>query len=74
MLHILTPIVHFALWVFFRNTDVRGRNRVPRDRPLIFVANHPNVMLDALLLATSVVGNVPRFLGKSTLFKNPLSA
>jgi glycerol-3-phosphate O-acyltransferase/dihydroxyacetone phosphate acyltransferase len=74
MLHILRPIVRFALWVFFRNTDIRSRERVPRNRPLIFVANHPNVMLDGLLLATAVAGDVPRFLGKSTLFKNPLSA
>lgn len=70
---LLFPIVRFALWVFFRRIDVRGLSDLPRDRRLIFVANHPNVMLDSLLLAAFSPGN-PLFLGKSTLFKNRLYA
>ena len=68
--HILRPIVWLAPWIFFRKIDIRGRDRVPADRPLIFVANHPNVMLDALMLGLYAPGEIPRFLGKSTLFKN----
>jgi len=71
---ILFPIVRFALWVFYRRTEVRGRERVPTDRPLILVANHPNVMLDSLILGAYSPGRVPGFLGKSTLFGNPLYA
>jgi len=72
--HLLYPIVFFALWVFFRKIDVRGRDQTPRGRPVIFVANHPNVMLDSLILALCIPGRYPRFLGKSTLFKRALYA
>lgn len=74
LLYLLYPIVRFALWVFFRRLELRGRDQVPRGRPLIFVANHPNVLLDVLLLAALVPGKFPRFLGKSTLFENAFYA
>ncbi|MCZ6632455.1 MAG: lysophospholipid acyltransferase family protein [bacterium] len=74
LLFLIRPIVRFALWIFFRNVDLRGHGQVPQGRPVIFTANHPNVMLDALLLSRFAPGETPRFIGKSTLFKNPLYA
>ena len=74
LLRILSPVIRFALWVFFRKIDVKGREHLPGNRRLIFVANHPNVMLDSLLLGACVPGQTPFFLGKSTLFKNRLYA
>ena len=73
LLYILRPIVRLALWIFFRKIDVRGHDRVPSDRSLIFAANHPNVMPDTLILGLTLPPD-PRFLGKSTLFKNPFYA
>lgn len=72
LLYLLYPLVRFALWVFFRRLEVKGRELVPPGRPLVLVANHPNVMLDVLLLAAFAPGPFPRFLGKTTLFKNTL--
>lgn len=72
LLYLLRPIARLALRVFFRKIDVRGYDRVPAGRPLVLVANHPNVMLDALLLGVYAPG--ARFLGKSTLFRYPLHA
>jgi 1-acyl-sn-glycerol-3-phosphate acyltransferase len=69
---LLYPVVRLALWVFFRRLEVKGRELVPANRPLVLVANHPNVMLDVLLLAAFAPGPFPRFLGKTTLFKNAL--
>ena len=74
LVSLLSPIVRLALWIFFRNIDIRGRHQVPQHRPVVFVANHPNVMLDILLLAASVPAEVPRFLGKSTLLKRRIYA
>jgi 1-acyl-sn-glycerol-3-phosphate acyltransferase len=70
LLYLLYPLVRFALWVFFRRLEVKGRELVPASRPLVLVANHPNVMLDVLLVAAFAPGPFPRFLGKTTLFKN----
>jgi 1-acyl-sn-glycerol-3-phosphate acyltransferase len=74
LLFLLAPIVRFALWIYFRHIEVRGRELVPSNRPLIFVANHPNVLLDSLLLASAIPHHRPRFLAKSTLFKRRFCA
>ncbi len=57
--------------VFFRSLEVAGAERIPRDRPLLLVANHVNGLIDpALILGPLPV--YPRFLGKNTLWKIPL--
>jgi glycerol-3-phosphate O-acyltransferase/dihydroxyacetone phosphate acyltransferase len=63
-------LARLAVRVFFRSFEVDGAERVPRGRPLLVVANHVNGLVDpALLLAALPVA--PRFLGKSTLWRNP---
>ena len=51
-----------------------GAGRIPRDRPLVLVANHVNGLIDPLLLIGPLpdLPAPPRFLAKSTLWKNPL--
>jgi 1-acyl-sn-glycerol-3-phosphate acyltransferase len=56
--------------IFFREIETRGLEQVPRDRPLLIVANHTNSIVDALLLL-ALPGCEPRFLAKSTLFGHP---
>lgn len=63
-------IARLALSIFFRRIEVVGRERVPAAGPLLVVANHGNGLIDpALLLA--VLPRPVRFLGKSTLWRNP---
>ena len=54
-----------------RGVPSRARERIPADRPLVFVLNHPNGLLDPLVLRVAT-GRPARFLAKSTLFSNPL--
>ena len=49
---------------------VEGAARIPRDRPVVFVLNHPNGLLDPVVLRVAT-GRATRFLAKSTLFGNP---
>jgi len=53
---------------FHRSVDVRWRNRLPRDRPVLIVANHGNGFVDPIVVA-GVLGRLPRFLGKAALWK-----
>ncbi len=68
--HILKPIVQVALRVFFRRAEVRHRQRLALPGPLLLAVNHPNTLMDPLLVAA----HMPRptaFLAKSTFFQNP---
>jgi glycerol-3-phosphate O-acyltransferase/dihydroxyacetone phosphate acyltransferase len=64
----LRAFVRFLLKVFFREVEVVGAERIPRDRPLVLLANHVNGLIDPLLLL-GPLPVVPRFLAKSTLWK-----
>ena len=68
---LLTPLGRALVWVFFRKVEVRGREHVPRDGPILVAANHPNMLMDALLLGTTQP-RVLSFLAKATLFSSPL--
>jgi 1-acyl-sn-glycerol-3-phosphate acyltransferase len=44
--------------------------RIPPDRPVVFVLNHPNGLLDPMVLRVAT-GRATHFLAKSTLYDNP---
>lgn len=60
-----------ALSVFFRRIEVQGAERVPRTGPVLFVVNHPNGLVDPLLLLCFTPRPVA-FLAKEPLFRMPL--
>lgn len=64
----LSALARFALSIFYRRIQVEGARRVPRDRPLVIVANHPNGLVDPALLV-GYLPRTPRFLAKSTLWR-----
>jgi glycerol-3-phosphate O-acyltransferase / dihydroxyacetone phosphate acyltransferase len=53
---------------FHRSVDVHWRERLPRDRPVVIVANHGNGFVDPVVVA-GVLGRLPRFLAKAALWK-----
>jgi 1-acyl-sn-glycerol-3-phosphate acyltransferase len=57
--------------LYYPHRSVEGAERLPREGPVVFVANHPNGLLDPLLVRV-MTGRPARFLAKSTLFGNPL--
>jgi 1-acyl-sn-glycerol-3-phosphate acyltransferase len=57
--------------LYYPKRIVEGAERIPAGRPVVFVLNHPNGLLDPVLLRVAT-GRPARFLAKSTLFGNPL--
>ncbi len=57
--------------LFYPRIEVQGRELLPSSGPVIFVLNHPNGLLDPLLLMASLQRPVA-FLAKSTFFAQPL--
>jgi len=60
-----------AIAVFFREVHVEGREHIPETGPVLFAGNHPNSLIDpVLVIATS--GRVVSFAAKDMLFRAPL--
>ena len=57
----------------FKAVDVRYRERVPATGPVLLCINHPNNLIDSLLVA-AVLRREVHFLATAALFRNPLVA
>ncbi len=68
---VLVGIIRIATEVFFRRIEVSGRDTVPDDGAVIFAGNHPNSLLDPILI-TAYADRVVHFAAKDGLFRNPL--
>ncbi len=69
----LRLITKIALHGYFNKITVEGKSNIPKDCPIILVANHQNALIDPLLLATHTTLN-PYFLTRASVFKNPIAA
>jgi 1-acyl-sn-glycerol-3-phosphate acyltransferase len=58
---------------YYADVVVQGAERVPETGPLLVVANHPNALVDALLVGTTLRRRV-LLTAKATLFEHPLLA
>src|ERR1051325_11088448 len=73
MYALFRAIAGVALRWYYRDIQVEGLERIPRQRPLLLVVNHPNALVDALLVGWVVPRRV-LITAKSTLFTNPFAA
>jgi 1-acyl-sn-glycerol-3-phosphate acyltransferase len=50
----------FGHWIFYRRIEVKFRERIPRDRPVLLAPNHQNALMDAMApLLTTRHDSVP---------------
>src|SRR4029453_12859212 len=66
-------ISRFWIWFLFKAVDVRHRERVPASGPVLLCINHPNNLIDSLLVG-AVLRREVHFLATAALFRNPLVA
>lgn len=66
-------LVKVALHGYFRKIIVEGKENIPKNRPVLLVANHQNALIDPLLLATHTRLK-PWFLTRAAVFTNPTIA
>ncbi len=70
---IIRTYVHIGLLVYFKKIEVIGKENVPKNTPVLFVANHRNGLIDPILIAT----NLPilfHFLTRASAFKNSIAS
>src|SRR5918992_473707 len=72
--NLLRLITGIALRWFYREVSVRHAERIPRGaRPLLLAVNHPNALVDALLVGWAMPRPIT-ITAKATLFENPALA
>lgn len=71
--HALRAAAAVALRWYYADIVVQGAERIPRAGPLIIVSNHPNALVDALVVSTTLRRRV-LLTAKATLFEHPLLA
>lgn len=68
---ILSWFLRMVSRVFFRHIEVVGLENIPADGAVVFAGNHPNSLIDPILIITTC-GKKVHFAAKDTLFKNRL--
>ena len=69
--HLLRAAAVVALRWYYSDIVVQGQERIRSRGPLLLVCNHPNALVDALLMGTVLRRRI-RLTAKATLFENPL--
>ena len=63
--------IRLGLFFYFKKIHTHNIDFIPKNKPVLFLANHQNALLDALLIATSNK-RFSYFLTRAAVFKNPL--
>jgi len=71
MRHALSAILRVVVRLFFRRIQIAGEENIPSREGVIFAMNHPNGLVDPLLLLCFAPRPVS-FLAKAPLFRYPL--
>tara|TARA_R110000868_G_scaffold294140_1_gene554732 strand:+ start:98655 stop:99926 length:1272 start_codon:yes stop_codon:yes gene_type:complete len=66
-------LVKNGLRFFYKKIIVNGKEKLPKNKPLLLVPNHQNSFMDAFLVATNAKP-ITYFLTRAQAFKNPLQA
>ena len=64
----LRMLVRVTLRIFYKEFFVLGREKLPSEGPIIMVANHPNTLMDPLIVA-SLLKQRAGFMGNGSLFQ-----
>ena len=65
---VLTWFLRVVTRVFFRQVEVVGLENIPASGPVLFAGNHPNSLIDPILIITTC-GRKVHFAAKDSLFK-----
>ncbi len=69
--NLLRPVARFIIRNYYSGIEITGRERIPTTGPVVFVANHPNSMLDPAVVGLSVARPV-HFVAKAPIFAVPI--
>ena len=66
-------LIRVGLFFYSKKIMVLGKNNIPKKGAILFAANHPNALIDPLLIATSTNRKI-HFLVRAAVFKKEIIA
>lgn len=69
--HLIKFWIKSSLHLYYRKININGLENVPKDKPVLFLPNHQNALLDPLLIAVDC-NRKPYFLTRSDVFKSSM--
>ncbi|WP_323788616.1 1-acyl-sn-glycerol-3-phosphate acyltransferase [Psychroserpens sp.] len=63
--------LRLGLFFYFKKVEVRNAENIPKNEAVMFLGNHQNALLDALLIATKN-GRFSYFLTRAAVFNKPI--
>jgi 1-acyl-sn-glycerol-3-phosphate acyltransferase len=70
---IVRGLTRFWIWFFFKRVEIRHAERVPAHGPVLLAINHPNNLIDTILVGSAVARKV-HYLATASLFRNRMLA
>ena len=70
---LIYPYVKTFFYHYYGKVEIRGKENIPRNTPVIFAPNHQNALMDALIVLFSAPGDVV-FLARADIFNKRLLA
>ena len=69
-LHSVRLYIQIGLFFYYKKITLKGKHNIPKNKPVLFLGNHQNALLDPLLIATQS-GRFCYFLTRAAVFKKP---
>lgn len=69
-LHSVRAYINLGLFFYYKKVELVYKERLPKQGPVLFVGNHQNALIDALLIAAKS-GRFCYFLTRANVFKKP---
>ncbi|MFL2864678.1 MAG: 1-acyl-sn-glycerol-3-phosphate acyltransferase [Pirellulaceae bacterium] len=68
---VLRKFTHRLIKKYYPKVQITGAEQIPSDGPILFCANHPNSLIDPVLIGITAKRPVS-FMAKAPLFKTPI--
>lgn len=68
---VLRKLAHRLIKRYYPKVQITGAEQIPSDGPILFCANHPNSLIDPILIGITAKRPVS-FMAKAPLFKTPI--
>ncbi|MCA9668799.1 MAG: 1-acyl-sn-glycerol-3-phosphate acyltransferase [Myxococcales bacterium] len=68
---VMRAFLRLVIRVFYRQVEVVGAEHIPQDGPVIFAGNHPNSLIDPVMIVATA-GRFVHFAAKDVLFRSRL--